>query len=179
MDFQSTYSSHFERLYRYAFTITKNNAEAEDVVQTIFARLWEKWTELVITTDMSAYLYRSVFNESINRINADKKRQSLHLVYSDHNYSEPGAYDDEHALSDEQINLRIAQVLGQMPEQCRKVFLKSRIDNLKYSEIAQELNISVKTVEVHMSKALKIIRKAIGVIALLLGLLIYFLTVRI
>jgi len=178
MDFQSTYTTYFERLYRYSFTITRDNAEAEDVVQTIFSRLWERWTELVINTDMSAYLYRSVYNESLNRIGATKKRETLHTVYSETNYQQPTAFDDDHLLSQEQIDLRIQQVLAKMPEQCRKVFLKSRLEDLKYAEIAKELNISIKTVEVHMSKALKIIRNVVRVIVMLLGLLIYFLNVN-
>ncbi len=177
MDFQSIYQSYFERLYRYSFTLIKSNDEAQDVVQIVFVRLWEKWSELIINTDISAYLYRSVYNESLNRISANKRMRIHQESYVFETAHEETAFENEHQLSDEQISQRINEVLNLMPPQCQTVFLKSRIDNLKYAEIAQELNISIKTVEVHMSKALKIVRRAIGVLLLLSCLILYILSI--
>lgn len=151
----------------------KDNDEAEDVVQSLFARLWEKQEQLSITSDITSYLYRSIHNESLNRLSARKRRLEMHVRYTASELQEPDAFQDKHQLSEEEISRKIDDVLAQMPEQCRKVFLKSRTEDLKYSEIAAELGISEKTVEAHMSKALKIIRNAVRVIVLVISLIAY------
>lgn len=174
MDFQSVYTTHFQKLFRYAYTIVKDNDEAQDVVQTVFSRLWEKKDELNITTDITRYLYRSVYNESLNHISSKQNRGKHHQQFTNENVSDEKPYDDAHALSEDEIGKRIEQVLDQLPPQCKTVFLKSRIEDKKYAEIAVELDISVKTVEAHMGKALKIIRQALGVLVFIVCLVTYF-----
>lgn len=174
MDIQSIYITNYEKLFRYSYTIVRDNDTAQDVVQNIFTRLWEKKDELEITTDIVRYLYRSVYNESLNHISGKKTRTRHHEQFVAENHKEDSPFADDHVLSEEEISHRIDTVLDQLPPQCQTVFLKSRIDNKKYAEIASELGISIKTVEVHMGKALKIIRKAVGVFIVIAGLVIYY-----
>ncbi|MES2627874.1 MAG: RNA polymerase sigma-70 factor [Bacteroidota bacterium] len=174
MDIRSIYISHYDKLYRYAFTILRDDDDARDAVQSVFSRLWEKKDEIKITTDAGSYLYRSVYNESLNIIAARQNRGKHHKQYTTENHEEEAPYAHEHALSDDEIGRRIESVMAQLPPQCKIVFLKSRIEDKKYAEIAAELGISIKTVEVHMGKALKIIRKAIGVFVVILCLVAYY-----
>ncbi len=174
MDIQAIYISHFQKLFRYAYTIVRDNDEAQDVVQAVFGRLWEKRDQLKITTDISSYLYRSVYNESLNLISGKQNRGKHHQQYTVENHEEDKPFADNYTLSEDQINKRVEEVLDQLPPQCKLVFLKSRIDDKKYTEIAEELGISVKTVEAHMGKALKIIRQAVGVLLVIACLVEYY-----
>lgn len=135
--------------------------EAKDVVQMVFINLWEKRDMLKITTSPKAYLYRSVYNESINYIKKQEVQQKHYNVIA----HEKGTASDVPFDQDEELLLkkRIEEVLQQLPPQCREVFVKSRAEQKKYTEIAAELGIAVKTVEAHMSKALKLIRQIVRV----------------
>jgi RNA polymerase sigma-70 factor, ECF subfamily len=160
------FKEHYEQLHRYAFTIVKDNDEAKDVVQSVFLNLWEKRESLNITTSGKAYLFRSVYNESLNHLKKQEVLQRHHNIsVSETDLSseqKPFAFEDELLLKQ-----KIDEVLNELPPQCREVFMKSRAEKLKYTEIAAELGIAVKTVEAHMSKALKLIRKIVGVFVLL------------
>lgn len=153
-------------MHRYAFTILKNADEAKDVVQAVFLNLWEKRASLNITTSSKAYLFRSVYNESLNYLKKQEVLQKHHHLSSSMGPLEqeqrPFAFEDELFLKQ-----KIENVLQELPPQCRDVFIKSRAEQKKYSEIASELGIAVKTVEAHMSKALKLIRKIVGVFVVL------------
>ncbi|KAA5536889.1 RNA polymerase sigma-70 factor [Taibaiella lutea] len=162
-EIEQLFKEHYEALYRYAFSILKNEEDAKDVLQIVFINLWERRETLHINSSSKAYLYRSVYNESLNYIKKESVRQK-HETGAFSLQENPGQEDaNEAGIWEQKIN----KVLEQMPPQCKAVFLKSRIENKKYAEIAAELDISVKTVEAHMSKALKIIRATIGVLWLL------------
>lgn len=162
-EIEQLFKEHYEALHRYAFSILKNEEDAKDVLQTVFINLWERKDTLHINSSSKAYLYRSVYNESLNYIKKESVRQK----------HETGAFSMQESIEkDDMVDIKtweqkINSVLVQMPPQCRTVFLKSRVENKKYIEIATELDISVKTVEAHMSKALKIIRTTVGVLFLL------------
>lgn len=161
-ELEQLFKEHYEALFRYAFSILKNEEDAKDVLQVVFINLWERRETLHINSSSRAYLYRSVYNESLNYIKKEGVRQK----------HETGAFALQENIRQEDAEdagiwqQKIDQVLEQMPPQCKTVFLKSRIENKKYAEIAVELDISVKTVEAHMSKALKIIRTMVGVFIL-------------
>ncbi len=154
--FEELFKSHFKRLFAYAITILKNDTVAEEVVQNVFFKMWEKKGIVEIQTSVTAYLYRAVYNESLNYI----KHQKVKASYQAH-AATFGESSDSHAtsrvqLSELQQKLDIA--LKELPEQCRTIFQMSRFEELKYHEIATRLGISVKTVENQMGKALKLLR---------------------
>lgn len=162
------FQDHYGALHRYAFTILKNEDEAKDIVQTVFLNLWEKKERIKINIAPRAYLFRSVYNECINYIRKQdvlKKHHTAVAGQQEDTEQKPFAHEDE-LLARE----RIEQVLKELPPQCREVFVKSRAEQKKYSEIAQELGIAVKTVEAHMTKALKLIRGSLRVLLPLLCL---------
>ena len=162
----------YEKLHRYAYTLLRDSEDANDIVQTVFARLWEKRETVVFEEDIKGYLYRSVHNLCMNNIRKDGARDR-YVSYKTGNMdnSMQGA-TEQHTLARE-LEKHIVQATGALPEQCRVIFLKSREEGKKYAEIAVELNISVKTVEAQMSKALKLMRERLADYLLTIFLLLY------
>jgi RNA polymerase sigma-70 factor (ECF subfamily) len=154
--FEEMFRSHFRRLYAYALTIVKEEMTAEEIVHHVFYKIWEKKGELDIQTSITAYLYRAVYNDSLNYL----KHKKVKLAYAAHaamqSKEESHSATSKIQLSELQLKLDIA--LSELPEQCRTIFQMSRFEELKYAEIAARLGISVKTVENQMGKALKILR---------------------
>lgn len=147
---------YFEALHRYAYTLLNDNDDAKDVVQQIFMHLWEKKETLSITQSVRAYLYTTTHNHCLNRIKSRQTRQRHYQQFAtgqDHATS-----DNEEQLSVRALKQEVLSAMDELPEKCREVFYKSRFEEKTYPEIAKELEISVKTVEAHMGKALRLLR---------------------
>lgn len=154
--FEQVFKSHFKRLHAYAFTILQNEVEAEETVQQVFFKLWERNETLTVNGSITAYLYRAVHNESLNFIKHQKVKSThqLHIAYRMKNdVEQPGK-----KVIAKELEKKIQEALNELPEQCRTVFQMSRFDEMKYREVAEKLGISVKTVENQMGKALKFMR---------------------
>jgi RNA polymerase sigma-70 factor, ECF subfamily len=154
--FEQIFKSHFKRLHAYALTILRDESEAEEIVQQVFFKLWERNQVQSFSGSINAYLYRAVHNESLNLLKHRqvKSTHQLHIAYSMKNLAE---HTDKKLIAGE-LEKQIHTALGELPEQCRTIFQMSRFDELKYLEIADKLGISVKTVENQMGKALKLMR---------------------
>ena len=170
--FEQVFKTHFKRLHAYAFTILRDEEEAEEMVQQVFFKLWERNENLSLTGSVSAYLYRAVHNESLNYIKHQKVRSDhkLHVAYSMKNEVEHPA---KKVIAGE-LEKKIHAALNELPEQCRTIFQMSRFDELKYREIAEKLGISVKTVENQMGKALKLLRAKLVDFLIFILLFIHF-----
>jgi RNA polymerase sigma-70 factor, ECF subfamily len=154
--FEKVFKTYFKYLHAYAFTILKDEAEAEEMVQQVFFKLWERTETLSISGPVAAYLYRAVHNESLNYLKHQKVRSNhrLHVAYSMKNETDHAAKK----VAVGELEKKLHEALNDLPEQCRTIFQMSRFDEMKYREIADKLDISVKTVENQMGKALKILR---------------------
>lgn len=155
-DFEQIFKAHFTALHAYAYTILKDSEEAEEVVQNLFVKLWEKREALSVQSSVKAYLYRAVYNESINHLRHKKvqgayKEQTAYIMKNETEKS------DTNILTSE-LEERIRLALNSLPEQCRTIFQMSRFEELKYKEIADQLGISIKTVENQIGKALQRMR---------------------
>lgn len=155
--FENLFKTHFKCLYAYAFTVVKDGTIAEEIVQSVFLRLWAKRSDLVIHTSLKAFLYRSVYNESLNYHKHQKVKNAFraHHLYMQRNEMEN---DSSQEVQLKELEHHLQTALNKLPEGCRTIFHMSRFEELKYREIAEKLDISVKTVESQMSKALKILR---------------------
>jgi RNA polymerase sigma-70 factor (ECF subfamily) len=151
----------FERLFReffpplmaFARKILVDEDDAREVVQKVFISLWEKRQEVDLSTSLKSYLFTSVHNRSLNVIRDRKKFSSAEVP------EVAGEWDVSTQIESMELEGKIMEVIGSLPEKCREVFELNRFEGMKYSEIAAHLNISVKTVENQMSKALKILRE--------------------
>lgn len=154
--FEELFKSHFKRLYAYAITILKDEVLAEEIVQNVFYKIWERKGRVDIQSSVTAYLYRSVYNDSINHIKHQKVKASYQAYESWRTKNDSDQASSKVHLSELQQKLDAA--LKELPEQCRTIFQMSRFEELKYQEIADRLGLSIKTVENQMGKALKILR---------------------
>ena len=155
--FEMFFKTYYQPLCNYAYTFIQDRDEAEEIVQSAFLSVWEKRDTLDIKTSLKSYLYTMVRNTSLNVIKHEKIKQKY--------VGEAMAVEDRshegvaQAVLSSELEDRIQMAMGVLPEQCRLVFKLSRFEELKYAEIAEQLDISIKTVENHMGKALKIMRE--------------------
>lgn len=154
--FEQMFRAFYPRLCAYARTILSDGEEAEEIVQTLFCRLWEQRATLEVTTSVQAYLFRAVRNASLNQIKKVQIRDAYKAMNLEEINQNP-EFQPDHATTDD-LRQRIEKAIADLPEQCRLIFKMSRFEELKYKEIAESLGISVKTVENQMGKALKILR---------------------
>jgi RNA polymerase sigma-70 factor (ECF subfamily) len=156
-EFERLFKDHFKSLYAYAFTILKNEAIAEETVQHVFYKVWEKKIPGTIQTSLKAYLYKAVYHESLNYLKHQKikAQYQLHVMHQSKNQVDQGA---SRKMMLKELEEKLRDAMNALPQQCRTIFQMSRFDGLKYQEIADQLGISVKTVENQMGKALKQLR---------------------
>jgi RNA polymerase sigma-70 factor (family 1) len=155
--FEMMFRKFYQPLCRYAYSYVSDHEEAEEIVQASFIGIWEKRQSIDIATSLKAYLYRSVRNASLNVIKHGKVKQ-VYLQQSEFTV-EKTTEATEQALITDELEQKIFSAIQTLPEQCRLIFKLSRFEEMKYQEIADQLNISIKTVENQMGKALKIMRE--------------------
>jgi len=155
--FEELFRTYYERLCNYANTILNDMDEAEEMVQGAFLTVWEKHKSIEIHTSVKSYMYRAVHNSCLNRVKHFKVRKEHGEMYK---HQADYLHDD---VSEDLIGTELEGIINDaiesLPQQCRTVFKLSRFENLSYAEIAEQLEISVKTVENHMVKALKTLRE--------------------
>ncbi|MCE7056075.1 RNA polymerase sigma-70 factor [Algoriphagus sp. AGSA1] len=157
--FEAIFKTYFKPLHAYALAILRESENAEEIVQSVFLKLWEKRQTLEINTSLKAYLYRAVYHDSLNHINHQKvKRKHWEHAHYEITQGKPEQVGDQIKGQENELYDRFQLALEKLPEKCRMVFNLSRFEELKYQEIAQRLDISIKTVEAHMGKALKALR---------------------
>lgn len=154
--FEMLFKTHYQPLCRYASTYLKDPDGAEEVVQDAFIGIWEKREGISIETSLKSYLYRVVRNACLNELKHEQVKQKYmeDQVQQDEKTSEAA----DHLAIHEELEAKVRKAIDRLPEQCRLIFTMSRFEELKYQEIADQLNLSVKTVENQMGKALKLMR---------------------
>lgn len=155
--FRHLFDLYFVSLCRYINIYLNNYAETEELALDIFTYLWEKREQVEIKLSFKAYLFQSARNRCLNALRDRRATSSL-----DETLQETLQDKDYPALEMEELNRLIQEAICALPDKCREVFLKSRHENMSNQEIATDMNISVKTVEAQITKALKRIRKFLG-----------------
>ncbi len=162
--FKVIYNKYVPRLYYFILEYNPQSDIAENIVQDTLMVLWDKRSTLTDNTNLSAYLFAVAKNNCLYKLRDVRYRTKM---YDSTDFSELEMkvnYDalmslDTSDLTFSEIEKIIKVTLDQLPPQCRKVFNLSRFGDRKYKEIANELNISTKAVEGHISKALKLFRE--------------------
>lgn len=154
--FDAIFRAHYARLVRMSEGMLGERAPAEEIAQDVMLELWRRRETLVVETSLQAYLFRATRNRTLNYLRHEKvvNRGS---VYAAPEMSVQPAGDEQ--LRDREIDAALKAAMHSLPPRCRAVFELSRVQGLKYAEIAVALDISIKTVEAQMGKALRIIRE--------------------
>lgn len=148
------------KLCSYAFRILNNNEEAREVVHATFCKIWDRRQSITIKESLESYLYKSVYNNCISHIRK-KKHYNIYVelmledVYFNRIIQNPHA---ELKLIDSEYRKYISSAISELPKRCREIFIQCKVQGKTYPEVAESLNISVKTVEVQMTTALKKLR---------------------
>lgn len=157
--FEELFNNYYNYLCFVAFGFVKEKYIAEEIVSDVFFTLWKKRDTIQINTSISAYLIRSVKNRCINYRQQCKSEQRFNQAITEkmNQYSSYDEYPIRGLLINE-LSALIFKSIDNLPEQCRQTFLLSRDKNMKYEEIAQQLNISINTVKTQMKIALSKLR---------------------
>lgn len=166
--FEAIFRSRFKPLVGYALRFVRDLETARGIVQDVFITLWEKRHEIDSGREVEAYLTTSVRNRCLNYLRDQKKFNRELLDFE-------GLMGDDCQPVDHlevaQLDAQIRQAVGELPEKCKEIFLLSRFENLKYQQIADKLDLSVKTVETQMSRALSHLRMRLAAYLSLAGMI--------
>jgi RNA polymerase sigma-70 factor (ECF subfamily) len=156
-EFELLFRSSYVSLVRFATSILKDHDTAEEIVQDLFFRIWQDREKLKIESSLNGYLFRSVHNRCLHYIEHTKV---VERYVTEMAHGQPGSEDSpSEILQYKELQEKVTRILERLPDRCGKIFYMSRFEGLRYSEIAQKLSVSVKTVEANMGRALKEFRK--------------------
>lgn len=159
------FDEYYDMVFYAVYRIVSDKNTAEDLSQDVFMRLWEKRHQITINGSIGAYIRRMAINEGLGYLRKHKK-YGIEEIQDQHS---PLICSGEDAYIDGELEQQIQQAIATLPPRCKTVFVLSRFEELSYKEISEKLEISPKTVENQISKALKIMRAALkGYLAFLL-----------
>jgi RNA polymerase sigma-19 factor, ECF subfamily len=153
--FENLFHQHYPGMCSYAEALLKSEVLAEEIVQDIFFNIWKNKDRLMLHGKWNSYLYKAVYNNSMAYLRKMKKEVLSDEVWEN---KEEFSSDPEQEMQLKEIRGVIIKTLDELPERTREIYNLNRTDGLKYTEIAERLSISVKTVEANMSRAIKALR---------------------
>lgn len=168
--FTVIFSKYYADLVRFSFGFTRNSDVSEEIVQEVFLKFWENRSSLDIHTSLKSFLLKNVQNRSIDSLRHTGITNKYTSVVLEHAILSQNDTENYILYSELQANLN--QAMHKIPMQYAEVFQMSRLETLNYQEIADKLGVSVRTVEVRISKALGMLREELKDF-LLIGLIIY------
>ncbi|HXD79509.1 MAG TPA: RNA polymerase sigma-70 factor [Puia sp.] len=160
--FKQVYAGFCKRLFQFAFAIVKSREPAEEIVEDVFVRFWQQQASVSSIRNLRVYLYTATKNTALNYL-SKKARESIAEPF-DHIHIELSAsgISPEEILITAEMYQRLQEAVEALPPRCKMIFKLVREDGLRYREIAEILNISVNTIDVHMAVAVKRIAAALG-----------------
>ena len=156
--YENLMDTYYQKLCAYAFTLSNDHADAEDIVQNVFTRLWMKRKKITSDFSIKGFLYKSVYNEFVDQYRKNKYVTSLEADYLD---------TLETVVQNEPENLEtlinwVYSTVENLPPKCRHIFLLNKREGLTHIEISEYLGISLKTVEWHITYAFKLLREKLN-----------------
>ena len=153
--FRSLYETYYSKLVRFAEAIVFDSEEAKDIVQEVFFNLWDKSGKFQISTSISGYLFTTTKNKALNHIKSNKIHDKHHemikeaWIYSEHLEPE----------NDDELISKLFMAIDNFPAQMKKAILLRTTRDMKYEEIAKEMNLSLNTVKTHLKNAFRLLRQ--------------------
>ena len=173
--FDMLYKKYSVRVHKFANSILKSTEESENIVQDVFLSLWENRHKVEKDSSVKYYIFSIAYNLAITDIRKKTREAQFieYLMSLQDITQEPDILESEYnALED-----KVKDIIDHLPERQKQIFLLHKAEGLKYREIAKMLNISVNTIENHMSRAYKTIREKLGKYSLM-GILFFYLFVK-
>lgn len=175
--FEVFYKKYYKQLFAIAHRYTGQAQTAEEIVHDVFITIWNKADQLNVQQSMKSYLFKAVVNSSLNFIKKEKSNAEKQLVYM--KVQDEGTDDDHDRHAEEELLNRLEEALKLLPEKCRQVMYLSRFGKLRQQEIADQMNISIKTVKNHLTYGFQKLREhlekrkqVISILLMLLNLII-------
>ncbi|WP_316817230.1 RNA polymerase sigma-70 factor [Pedobacter nyackensis] len=154
------YHRYWPVLFRHARKMLRDDDEATDVVQEVFATFWSKSAELIFTVSLSSYLYSATRNKIIDLVNRNKLKTNY--LVSLQAFIDKGEFITDNAVREHELSNQIESEIARLPKKMRQIFELSRKQNLSYKQIADEIEISEGTVKKQISNAIKILKIKLG-----------------
>lgn len=153
---KSLFQQYYQMVAQAIFRLVQDQDLSNDLAQNVFVRFWEKRDHLEITSSLGAYLRRMAINEGLAHLRRNKTLESTDEL-PEHQEGQSG----EELLLQSELKTQITQAINNLPPKCQLIFKLSRFEEMTYKDIAEKLDISVKTVENQMGKALRVLRGAL------------------
>jgi RNA polymerase sigma-70 factor (ECF subfamily) len=169
--FDALYRKYSKRLYKFGYSILKTQEEAENLIQDVYLNLWENRYKVEKDLSIKSYLFTIAYNSAITIIRK-KARESKFVEYLK-TLQEISEEPVNIAFEYDELTNKLEEIIKVLPQRQKEVYLLHRVEGLKYNEIAERLNISMNTIENHMSRALKTIRKKLSNYSLIAILFCY------
>ena len=163
---QHLFDQHYPLLIGDIYRVLPDEDTCKDLAQEVFVELWRKRADLEIHTSLRAYLRRAAVNRALNHLKVQRRT----VLEDDERFADaPDNTAQETSIREkkEKMEEALHAAIDTLPEKCRAVFALSRFENLSHKEIAERLGISVKTIENQITKAMKVLREALTVLAVL------------
>ncbi|MBN1116193.1 MAG: RNA polymerase sigma-70 factor [Bacteroidales bacterium] len=166
--FENLFKEYYGALCAYSKLIVKRNDIAEDLVQELFFKIWNKGEDFSISTSLKSYLYKATYNNSIDFLRSLKNE----ILYKEYNLRALQNSDNNQPDSD--LITAIYKAIDELPEKCGEVFKLRKFENMSHAEISKKLNISVKTVETHMHRANLALKEKLKTLSIIKVLIIFY-----
>lgn len=171
--YKKLFHKYYPSLLFYATRILNDEVEAEDVVQNVFVELWKQKDSMEFGEQIQSFLYRAVYTRSLNAIKHRNVRRGYSNIMQEINEKRTDFYHPDNneiirKIEDKELRKQIYDAIDELPDKCKKVFKLSYLHHLRNKEIADIMEISLRTVEAHMYKALKFLRDKLEHLILLL-----------
>ena len=156
--FERLFENYSQKLYRFSFSYLKSETEAEEIVQDVFMILWENRHHLRSDTSFQSYLFTIAFNAIRKHFNKKSRDEKYAASILDYLASENASIETNPDY--ELLVTKLEQLIGQMPDRRKKIFIKRKQEGISVSEIAKSMDISPKTVENQITEAMNFLKKA-------------------
>jgi RNA polymerase sigma-19 factor, ECF subfamily len=150
--FKIIFNSYYHRLYSFSLNYVTEDYAAEEIVENVLLKLWQKRHKLDKIENLKSYLYTMVRNASLDYLKKEKKFVRLDIKKHD------SVTSKDQFIIEEETHAILFQALENLPKKCRKIFELSCLEGLKYKDIAEDLQISINTVKSQRSRAIELLK---------------------